>query len=91
MADRHRAFMFFNCDENRSDASMNVSYNNAVYRDTRDSRRDLWYKVRDEIDNGNVVIDEFDRTYIRDVILHTDPLYANDKIKYGNIVCLEIY
>ena len=30
-----RAFIFFNCDENKSEQSMNIFYNHIVYKDTQ--------------------------------------------------------
>ena len=34
-----RAFIFFNCDANKSEQSMNIFYNNIVYKDTQASRK----------------------------------------------------
>ena len=48
MAKPGKAFIFFNCDANKSEASMNIFYNNAVYKDTKTSRKNLWKRVKEE-------------------------------------------
>ena len=37
MAKPGKAFIFFNCDADKSEASMNIFYNHAVYKDTKSS------------------------------------------------------
>ena len=49
-----KAYIFFNCDEEKSEKSMNVFYNHAVYKDTVASRKALWKKVESEIEAGKV-------------------------------------
>ena len=39
MAKPGKVFIFFNCDAEKSEASMNIFYNRAVYKDTKTSRK----------------------------------------------------
>lgn len=81
-------YMFFNCDEYKSDASMNVRYNNVVYR-CRDGRRALWKKIKEELAAGHIFIDERLLSTVRVHVLEGNPENINDFILYGNIVKLE--
>lgn len=81
-------YMFFNCDEWESDASMNVRYNDVVYRN-RDGRRALWKKVKEEYEDGAVLIDEENLSSVRSIILNGYPPQANDMMTYGHIEELE--
>ena len=40
------AYIFFNCDAEKSHGSMNIFYNHEIYRDTQASRKALWQKVK---------------------------------------------
>ena len=84
--DQTKAFVFFNCDENKSQKSMNIFYNNKIYRNVRESRRELWDTVKKEIDEGRIVISTEDMLFVRKEILEGDPEIASRYIKYGNIV-----
>ena len=44
-----KAYVFFNCDEEKSDKSMNIDYNNEVFKDTVASRKALWAKIASEV------------------------------------------
>lgn len=81
-------YMFFNCDEQKSAASMNVKYNNVVYR-CRDGRRALWKKIKEEVAAGRIFIDEQLLSIVRIHILEGNPEDINDLILYGNIVKLD--
>lgn len=81
-------YMFFNCDEQKSDSSMNVRYNNVVYR-CRDGRRALWKKIKEELAAGRIFIDDYHLSTVRIHILEGNPEDINDCILYGNIVRLE--
>ena len=80
-------YMFFNCDEQKSATSMNVKYNNVVYR-CRNGRRALWKKIKEEIAAGRIFVDEQLRSTVRVHILEGNPEDINDFILYGNIVKL---
>ena len=81
-------YMFFNCDEHKSDSSMNVKYNNIVYR-RRNGRRALWKKIKEELAAGFIFIDEQHLSTVRIHILEGNPEDINDFILYGIIVKLE--
>lgn len=80
------AYEFFNCDENRTHTSMNPLYEQNVYRDTRDSRRKLWKRIKTEYENHNIVIDEKNMNTIRKMIMEDSPSKVNDYMKYGIIL-----
>ena len=54
-----KAFVFFNCDENKSEQSMNIFYNRVVYRDLTTARRLLWKKITDELEGDPTAASEF--------------------------------
>lgn len=84
--DQGKAFIFFNCDAEKSQQSMNIFYNHAVYRNLRDSRRALWDKIKDEIDQGRVQVNDADKKQLRYEILEGDPVRASDFMTYGAII-----
>lgn len=86
-----KAFVFFNCDENKSEQSMNIFYNHIVYRDMTTARRVLWKKIRDELESGRIFIDEKDMQTVRNMILSEDPVAASDLIKFGAIKEIDCY
>ena len=86
-----KAFVFFNCDENKSEQSMNIFYNSVVYRDMTTARRVLWKKIRDELESGRIFIDENDMQTVRKMILLEDPTAASDFIRFGAIRAVECY
>ncbi|MBQ9480456.1 MAG: hypothetical protein IJ668_04430 [Selenomonadaceae bacterium] len=86
-----KAFVFFNCDENKSEQSMNIFYNRAVYRDLTTTRRLLWKKIRDELDSGRIFIEEDDIPTVRKMVLEDDPTDAGSLIKFGAIKAVDCY
>lgn len=78
------SYIFFNCDEWKSTQSMNIKYNDSVYR-KRAGLRALWRKVKNELDNGNITIESNDIAKVRQYILSGEPWKANDFIVYGYI------
>lgn len=78
------AFEFFNCDAEKSHASMNPLYETNIYRDTRDSRRKLWKRIKAEVNAGRINVDNMDK--VRDAIINDLPSNANQYIKYGVIL-----
>ena len=49
------AFIFFNCDEEKSQKSMNVFYNKEIFRDLKVSRKALFAKIEEELAAGRIV------------------------------------
>lgn len=78
-------FVFFNCDEHKRETSMNIFYNDAVYKDTRISRKRLWQKVKAEVDSGRVKIDSNKLADVEDIILTGDPVDAGKFMQFGTI------
>ena len=86
-----KAFVFFNCDENKSEQSMNIFYNHTVYRDMTTARRVLWKKIRDELEGGRIFIDDKDMQTVRKMILLENPVDASELIKFGAIREVDCY
>ena len=86
-----KAFIFFNCDENKSEASMNIFYNGVVYRDLTTARKLLWKKIREELGAEKIFIDENDLSTVRKMILEGDPTEASALIKFGAIKTVECF
>ena len=48
------AYVFFNCDDGKNQASMNIRYNNEIFADKAASRKALLEKVLSEVKAGRV-------------------------------------
>ena len=48
-----KVYVFFNCDEEKSQTSMNIFYNSTVYGDTKKARKELLAKVSAAIMEGD--------------------------------------
>lgn len=83
-----KVYVFFNCDEEKSEASMNVAYNNEAYKSTKASRKALWAKVREEAEAGRVQVE--DEKAAKEAVLNGDPCEASKLLRYGNIVELTL-
>ena len=79
------AYIFFNCDAEKSRESMNIFYNHEIYRDTQASRKALWQKIKAEQDAERIQIAEDDLTSVRAAILDSDPAEASRYIRFGVI------
>ena len=73
------AYIFFNCDAEKSHDSMNIFYNHEIYRDTQASRKALWENA------SRIQIDEDDMTNVRTAILESDPTEASRYMRFGTI------
>ena len=76
-------YAFFNCDDNKSAASMNVRYNNEVFADTATGRKALLKKVEEEAAAGRVNI--ADKSFVEEAIINGEPTEASSKLQYGSI------
>lgn len=77
------AYIFFNCDDDKSQNSLNIRYNNKVYRDTKTSRKALLDKVMKEVKEGRVNL--ADKDAVSNIILEGNPTEASKLIQYGTI------
>ena len=91
MAKSAKAFVFFNCDEGKSEASMNIFYNRAVYKDNKTSRKFLLKKIREEMDLKHVQIADGDFEKVENLILEGDPVEAGNFIRFGAIKALDCF
>ena len=82
------SWMFFNCDEWGTWASMNPLYNCYVYR-KRTGRRALWKEIKKQVVEEKIEINEKDMPKVRNEILFGNPINATDYMTYGVIVDLE--
>ena len=83
-----RVFVFFNCDENKTESSMNIFYNNVTFKDTTISRKRLFNKVKAEYDAGKIQIAEENFSKVEEMIMKGNPVDAGQFIKYGTIKSL---
>lgn len=88
---KSKAYIFLNCDAWKSHNSMNINYNNAVYREKRNGRRALWLKVKKELEDGTIEIEKKNISTVRAAILFGIPGDANQYITYGYILEVEEY
>ena len=84
------AFIFFNCDEEKSQKSMNVFYNKEIFRDLKVSRKALFAKIEEELASGRIHAKEEHIPAIRDAILNGNPTDASSYIQYGTILSFPI-
>ena len=81
-----RAFIFFNCDAEKSERSMNIFYNHVVYKDTQASRKLLWSKVQNERREERIRISDDDMAEVKRIIIEDDdPTKASDFMQFGAI------
>ena len=81
-----RAFIFFNCDANKSEQSMNIFYNHIVYKDTQASRKLLWSKVQNERKEQRIQISDDNLAEVKRLIIEDEnPTKASDFIQFGAI------
>ena len=79
-----KAYVFFNCNEQKDPATMNILYNHDVFRDTQVSRKALWAKVQEQLDN--VRVDEGNLDAAKEAILSGNPVDATQYMHCGAIV-----
>ena len=91
MAKAGQAFIFFNCDADKSEASMNIFYNRAVYKDTKTSRKNLWKKVKEEYGAERIQIAAENLQAVELAITEGNPVEASDYIKFGAIRAFDCY
>ncbi len=84
-----KAFIFFNCDEAKSESSMNIFYNHAVYKDTKASRKLLLKKIKDEFYAERVRVDDW--AQVESLISEGDPVEAGNFIRFGAIKSVDCY
>ena len=80
------AYIFFNCDASKAPASMNIRFNDEVYRDYPAGREDLLAKVEAELAAGNIKIADWEA--VRKAILEGQPTEASALMEFGCIECL---
>lgn len=91
MAKPSKVFIFFNCDADKSEASMNIFYNRTVYKDTKTSRKNLWKKVKEEYGAERIQIAAENLPNVEVAITEGDPVEASNFIQFGAIRAFECY
>ena len=86
-----KAFIFFNCDADKSQASMNIFYNREVFKDTKTSRKNLWKRVKEEYGAERVQIATDDLNTVEMEITEGDPVAASKYIEFGAIRAFDCY
>jgi hypothetical protein len=85
-----KAFVFFNCDEEKSQTSMNVFYNSTFYSETKKARKELLTKVEEELKEGRIQIAEENKAKVEASIMEGNPADAGKFITYGSIEAFTI-
>ncbi|MBQ6296947.1 MAG: hypothetical protein IJK81_04555 [Selenomonadaceae bacterium] len=91
MAKASKVYIFFNCDADKSEASMNIFYNHAVYKDTKTSRKNLWKKVKEEFGAERIQIAEDNLKAVELAITEGDPVEASNFMQFGAIRAIDCY
>ena len=91
MAKSSKVFVFFNCDADKSEASMNIFYNRTVYKDTKTSRKNLWKKIREEHGAERIQIAAENLPAVEKAILEGDPVEAGNFMQFGAIRAFDCY
>jgi len=91
MAKSSKVFIFFNCDADKNEASMNIFYNHAVYKDTKTSRKNLWKKVKEEYGAERIQIAADNLKAVEQAITEGDPCAASNFIQFGAIRAVDCY
>ena len=86
-----KAFVFFNCDGNKSEQSMNIFYNHIVYKDTQASRKLLWSKIQNERKENRIQISDDNLAEVKRLILEDDPVQAGNYIMFGAIKVVDCF
>lgn len=76
-------YAFFNCDDNKSAASMNVHYNNEAFPDTVAGRKALLKKVEEECAAGRINV--ADKSFVEEAIIKGEPVDASSNLQYASI------
>lgn len=80
-----KVFVFFNCDAEKNETSMNIFYNDVTFKDTVISRRRLFNKIQIESKTGRIQVAEENFQKIEEIIMNGNPEDAGKFIKYGAI------
>ena len=86
-----KAFVFFNCDENKSEGSMNIFYNHAVFKNMKGSRKALLKKIKEEIFEKRIKVLPEHYQIIEDLITEGDPTEASNYMQYGAIKAFDCF
>ena len=86
-----RAFIFFNCDADKSEQSMNIFYNHIVYKDTQASRKLLWSKLQNERKENRIQISDDNLAEVKRLVMEDDPVQAINYIMFGGINVVDCF
>lgn len=86
----NNVFVFFNCDAEKSEASMNIFYNNSIYGSSQMSRSKLLNTVVKEREAGRIKITDENLRKVQFLIMKGDPCAASEFMQYGAIREFEI-
>ena len=91
MAKNAKAFVFFNCDEYKSENSMNIFYNHTIFKDMKTSRKFLLKKIKDEAVKKRIQISGEHFPTVEKLILEGDPTKASQYIQFGVIKAFDCF
>ena len=85
MATEKKVYVFFNCDEEKTEKSMNIFYNKTIYNDTKKARKELLAKIEDEVAAGRVHVADGKMDTVSKEILDGEPTKASKYLQFGAI------
>ena len=91
MAKPGKVFIFFNCDADKSEASMNIFYNRTIYKDNKTSRKNLWKKIKEEYGAERIQIAAENLPAVGAAIIEGNPVDAGNFIQFGAIRAFDCY
>lgn len=84
MKEKH-VYVFFNCDEEKNQSTMNVFYNNTFYGETKKAKKELFAKIKSELEAGKIQIAEENLAKVEAIVTAGEPTEASQYITYGTI------
>ncbi|BAL81855.1 hypothetical protein SELR_01470 [Selenomonas ruminantium subsp. lactilytica TAM6421] len=85
MANAKHAYVFFNCDEEKTQKTMNIFYNKTIYQGTKKARKELLAKVEEEVKAGRINVIDDNMDAVSTAIMEGEPTNASKYIQYGAI------
>lgn len=89
---KKKAYMFYNCDLEKTTASMNPLYNTEVFSSTKAGRKALVKKLQSEIKKGSVkLIDGISMDTVERIILEDNPKEVTASLVFGAVLEVSLY
>lgn len=89
---KKKAYIFYNCDWEKTTASMNPLYNTEVFSSTKAGRKALVRKLQGEVKKGSVkLIDGISMDTVERIILDDNPEKVTASLVFGAVIEVNMY